>query len=233
MMEIYTRLDTKLHLNEPNILKLQLDEEKKQEENKIENRVIGIEYKKDLSKKTYSVNNHIVDRVEKAKEKRDSLHNNKKDTVSQKQSHSIINSHSLVIDESIEAIIEKLERNDIDGAKEIYEKVNLLVNEKDLQQAIVDDKKINLEEIKPENFKENTNDLNKNIEYTDKEKQKEEQNNNIFSSEPLGVESIIENIKQREEEQNEQSEQEQEQDEQENYEGRSWIEENLNKNNYK
>ena len=201
MMQLYTRLDTKLHMKEPNVLKIQVDEERKQEENIIEDRVIGYNYQKEVKKKTYDFKNTITDRQEMSKAKKDGLNSNTKDTVSQKQAENIIDSHELVIAESLEAMVEKVNQGDIQGARQIYDKIKVFATEKEMQEAIDNDKKLKFEDIKPKTIKEKSN--------------------NIFKTDTLDIKDIVENMEEREEEKT--SNENQIEDE------RNWLDENLNK----
>ena len=202
MMDAYVRLDAKLHMNEPNVVKLQVDEERKQEENLIEDKVLGVGYKKQFVSKTYNDKNRVVNKYEISKEKKDGLYYDEKDTISQKQATSIVNAHELVIAESLEAIVEKVKQGDMQGAKAVYMKVKTLASETELQNAIKENKELNFEEVKPKSIKEDSN--------------------NIFKTDSLDIAEITQNIEDRE------VEKESTKEEQMNNE-RNFIDENLNR----
>ena len=204
MMDVYTRLDAKLHMNEPNILTLQLDEERRQEEINVEDKVLGLGYKKDLRNKTYTSKNIVTDKKEISKQKRDGIYYNDSNTVSENQSNDISNSHKLVIAESLEAMVEKVKSNDVEGAREIYDKVKLLVTEVEMKKAIDDSKEITLDDVNPENVKKKSD--------------------NIFAADSLSISEIAENMEERELEDKNVSKSDK------IYEERNWLEENLNKN---
>lgn len=157
LMDIYMRLDSKLHMSTPNIYEMQLDEQRRQEEIDITEDNLG-GYNRDFNKKVLTSKNRRIENSELKNDKEKGLYYTDDKTISSENSTRMQNSNDLVISESIEAIAERIRKGDKEGAIKIYENACLLVEENEIQQAIDNKEGLSRADIDIEEKKEEIQD---------------------------------------------------------------------------